>query len=93
MGVPYACVYKQIMSVASAWTTWVAGKNTSALANVLPGNIIVLNVAMGKRGELLLTLADPAAVTDADAASAFSSASGVSVIVRSSPFRLSPGQG
>jgi len=78
MGNPYACVFRQVNDVASAWTDWLMSKSLSDIANVLSpsGGVILLSFTVGKRAELILTLADPQSITDSDAANALSAASG-----------------
>jgi hypothetical protein len=78
-GNPYACIFSQIANTENTWTAWIISKNISEISDVL-GDVTVLNFAVGKRSELILTLADPSAVVDADAGASFATASGANVV-------------
>jgi len=79
LGIPYACIYTQVASIETTWTTWIASQNTTDIANVLGSGVIILSYTVGKRTELIITLADPTIIVDADAAAAFSATAGISV--------------
>jgi hypothetical protein len=81
LGVPFSCLYNQIIAVASLWKTSVAQATLADFVGVLAiDTVSITGFRFTKRADLVLTVSTTAGLTASDVAAKFSAWSNLNVV-------------